>query len=128
MAVAVGRSPLAGREVGRDGVWLARLETAVTADDVVDALIAALNVPGGEASLLETLRTAAAVVILDNCEHVVEAAAVLVARLLDAAPQLRILATSQVPLGIEDEAVFAPLPSRSTIQSSCSGTEPPPAV
>ena len=38
------------------GVWLARLETASTADDVVDVLIAALNVPGGEAALFERLK------------------------------------------------------------------------
>ena len=90
----------------------------MTADDVVDTLIAALNVPGGEAALLETLRAAAAVVILDNCEHVVEAAAALAARLLDAAPQLRILCTSQVPLDIEGEAVFdlAPLPLSDSVE------------
>ena len=50
--------------------------------------------------------------VLDNCEHVVDAAAALAEDLLDAAPELRILATSQVPLELADEAVFelAPLP------------------
>ena len=50
-------------------------------------------------------------VILDNCEHVVDAAAALAVRLLDAAPGLRILCTSQVPLDVDGEAVFelAPL-------------------
>ena len=93
------------------GVWLARLEAATTADDVLDTLIAAMNVTGGEAALLERLRGAAAVVILDNCEHVVDAAAALVVRLLDAAPGLRILCTSQVPLDVDGEVVFelAPL-------------------
>ena len=49
--------------------------------------------------------------ILDNCEHVVDAAAALAVRLLDAAPGLRILCTSQVPLDVDGEAVFelAPL-------------------
>ena len=74
------RCPRAG------GVWLARLEARATADEVLDALIAALNVTGGEAALLERLRGAAAVLILDNCEHVVDAAAALAVRLLDAAP------------------------------------------
>ena len=93
------------------GVWLARLEAATTADDVLDTLIAALNVTGGEAALLERLKGAAAVVILDNCEHVLDAAAALAVRLLDAAPGLRILCTSQVPLDVDGEAVFelAPL-------------------
>ena len=93
------------------GVWLARLETAVTDDDVVDSLVAALNV-GGEAALVERLKGGGdTLVILDNCEHVIDAAAALTVRLLDAAPGLRILCTSQVPLGIDGEVVFelAPL-------------------
>jgi predicted ATPase/DNA-binding SARP family transcriptional activator len=104
VAIATGRM-LSG------GVWLARLEAATTADDVLDTLIAALNVSGGEAALFERLKGASAVVILDNCEHVIDAAAALAVRLLDAAPGLRILCTSQVPLDVEGEAVFelAPL-------------------
>ena len=49
--------------------------------------------------------------ILDNCEHVVDAAAALAERLLDAAPGLRILCTSQVALELDGEAVLelAPL-------------------
>ena len=49
--------------------------------------------------------------ILDNCEHVIDAAAALAVRLLDTAPGLRILCTSQVPLDIDGEVVFelAPL-------------------
>ena len=88
------------------GVWLARLEAATTADDVLDTVVAALNVAGGEAALFERLRSTAAVVILDNCEHVIDAAAALAVRLLDAAPGLRILCTSQVPLDVDGEAVF----------------------
>ena len=74
-------------------------------------VIAALNVTGGEAALFERLKGTAAVVILDNCEHVLDAAAALAVRLLDAAPGLRILCTSQVPLDVDGEAVFelAPL-------------------
>jgi predicted ATPase len=68
------------------GVWLARLETAATAHEVIDTLIAALNVTGGEAALIERLKGDGALVILDNCEHVIDAAADLVGRLLDAAP------------------------------------------
>jgi predicted ATPase/DNA-binding SARP family transcriptional activator len=89
-----------------DAVWLARLETTTTADEVLDTLIAALNVAGGEAALLERLKGSDAVVILDNCEHVVDAAAELSVRLLDAAAGLRILCTSQVALGVEGEALF----------------------
>ena len=91
-------------------MWLARLETAATADDVVDTLVAALGV-GSEAALFERLKSRASLVILDNCEHVIDAAAALAVRLLDAAPGLRILCTSQVSLDIDGETVFelAPL-------------------
>ena len=80
-------------------------------DDVVDVLVSAVDGPGGEAALFERLKYSSAVVILDNCEHVVDAAADLAVRLLDAAPGLRILCTSQVPLDIDGEVVFelAPL-------------------
>ncbi len=101
VAIATGRS----LSETPGGVWLARLESATTADDVVDSLIAAMNVAGGEAALAERLKGTAAVVILDNCEHVLDAAAELAVRLLDAAPGLRILCTSQVPLDVDGEAV-----------------------
>ena len=79
-------------------VWLVRLEAAQTADDVLDTVISALGVVGGEPALQERLRRTDTVLILDNCEHVVDAAAALAERLLDAAPTLRVLCTSQVPL------------------------------
>ena len=77
---------------------------------MVDTLVAALNV-GGEAALFERLKSSTALVILDNCEHVIDAAAALAVRLLDAAPGVRILCTSQVPLDVDGEVVFelAPL-------------------
>src|SRR4051794_22006585 len=110
VALATGRALNASEGVADDGVWLARLEGAVRGDDVVDMLVAALNV-GGEAALLERLKISTALIILDNCEHVVDEAAALVVRLLDAAPGLRILCTSQVPLDVDGEVVFelAPL-------------------
>jgi predicted ATPase/DNA-binding SARP family transcriptional activator len=110
-ALAVGRALQASNQAARDGVWLARLETAVTANDVVDTLIAALGLPGGEAALLDRLADAEMLVILDNCEHVHDAVALLAERLLDAAPGLRILATSQVALDIDGGVVveLAPL-------------------
>ena len=110
VAIATGRRLSSSDGVAPGGVWLARLETAATADDVVDTLVAALNV-GGEAALFERLKSSAALVILDNCEHVIDAAAALAVRLLDAAPGVRILCTSQVPLDVDGEVVFelAPL-------------------
>jgi predicted ATPase/DNA-binding SARP family transcriptional activator len=110
LAIAAGRMLTTSPDVAPGGVWLARLETAATADEVVDTLVAALHV-GGEAALFERLKSRASVVILDNCEHVIDAAMGLAVRLLDAAPGLRILCTSQVSLEIDGETVFelAPL-------------------
>ena len=112
------RSPPAAPCSPSGGVWLARLEAATTIDDVIDTVIATLNVTGGEPALVERLRRADTTVILDNCEHVVDAAADLAVRLLDAAPGLRILCTSQVPLDIDGETVveLAPLPLGDAVQ------------
>ena len=106
VAVAVGRVLASSVDVGSDGIWLARLESAVTADQVLDVLISVVDGPGDEAALFERLKDISALVILDNCEHVVDAAAALAVRLLDAAPGLRILCTSQVALDVDGEAVF----------------------
>ena len=106
VAVAVGRALTASTVVGTDGVWLARLESAVTPDQVLDVLVGAVDGPGGESALFERLKGTSALVILDNCEHVIDAATALAVRLLDAAPGLRILCTSQVPLDVDGEAVF----------------------
>ncbi len=106
VAIATGRRLAESDGAAPGGVWLARLETATTADDVLDTVITALHVTGGQAALLERLKASAAVVILDNCEHVLDAAAALAVRLLDAAPPLRILCTGQVPLDVDGEAVL----------------------
>jgi predicted ATPase/DNA-binding SARP family transcriptional activator len=109
VAIETGRTLSASPHVADGGIWLARLEAATTPDEVVDALVATLNV-SGEAALFERLKSSAALVILDNCEHVLDAAASLAVRLLDAAPGLRILCTSQVPLDIDGEVVFELVP------------------
>ena len=61
--------------------------------------------------LIAWLRDKHALIVLDNCEHVVDAAAVVAEAILKAAPQVAILATSREPLRAEGEALFrlAPL-------------------
>ncbi|MEV6875646.1 BTAD domain-containing putative transcriptional regulator [Amycolatopsis sp. NPDC051128] len=59
--------------------------------------------------LVAALRDRATLLVLDNCEHVVDVAARLAARLLAACPGLRVLATSREPLGITGEQL-APVP------------------
>src|SRR5215207_8640829 len=63
-------------------------------------------------TLAEQLHARQLLVVLDNCEHLVEACAELVGKLSSACPQLRVLTTSRVPLVVDGEATFevAPLP------------------
>lgn len=95
-------------EVGRHltasgGVWLVRLDAVADGRDVARAVEETLHVSGGQAALVDRLSSADAVLLLDNCEHVVDAVAGLVTGLLDAAPTLRVLATSQVALRLDGE-------------------------
>lgn len=112
----VGKTRLAIQVAGelvnefRDGVWLVELAPIADPALVTQALAVALGVreqSGRE--IAETvsgyLRPRQALLVLDNCEHLVEAVARLVEGLLRACPELRILATSREALGIGGEAV-----------------------
>lgn len=55
---------------------------------------------------IDRLQPLDALLVLDNAEHLVDAVAPLARHLLDRAPAVRLLVTSQVPLGIDDEQVF----------------------
>ncbi|MBC8023613.1 MAG: tetratricopeptide repeat protein, partial [Burkholderiales bacterium] len=68
-------------------------------------LVAALNVPG-ETALFERLRGSAPLVILDNCEHVLQACADLAKQLLQAGERVKILASSREQLHVAGEAIF----------------------
>ena len=57
--------------------------------------------------LAEALRTSRMLLILDNCEHLVDQVAKLAAQLLQVAPELRILVTSREPLMLAGEVVWA---------------------
>jgi predicted ATPase/DNA-binding SARP family transcriptional activator len=94
------------------GVWLVRLEVADAATSILQLVTEALQLTGGEQALLDRLAGAETVLVLDNCEHVIDGAADLATRLLDRAPPLRILTTSQAPLGVDGETLYAvdPLP------------------
>ncbi|WP_018219313.1 BTAD domain-containing putative transcriptional regulator [Salinispora pacifica] len=103
-----------------DGVWLVEL-AALEADPAVlaGAILAVLGVrehaerppaapPATPAErLLAALRGRQLLLLLDNCEHVVESVAELANRVLRHAPGVRLLATSQEPLGVAGEQVCA---------------------
>ena len=79
------------------------------------------------ARLGAVLADTAALIILDNCEHVIASAATAITRILGACPGVRILATSREPLHLPDEWVMTvePLP---VAQSDAVGSEPGDAV
>ncbi|MFE1592404.1 BTAD domain-containing putative transcriptional regulator [Nocardia sp. NPDC058705] len=60
--------------------------------------------------LADAVRAKQVLLVLDNGEHVVDAAAAIVSRLLAAAPELRVLVTSQVPLNIAGENIWPVAP------------------
>ncbi|MFD7629379.1 BTAD domain-containing putative transcriptional regulator [Streptomyces sp. NPDC059851] len=99
-----------------DGIWqveLGPLAAESAEDDVPLAVLAALGLreqtsaTGGPLDrLVAALRPRTALLLLDNCEHLIDAAAFLADRLLGACPNLRILATSREPLGLTGEALW----------------------
>ncbi len=97
------------------GVWMVDLASLGDGQFIESTLIQTLGVPfraGAAAldSIVQHLRGSGAVLVFDNCEHVREAAARTIRVLLDEVPDLRVLATSQVPLGLPQEHVFKLLP------------------
>ncbi|MEU2993906.1 BTAD domain-containing putative transcriptional regulator [Streptomyces griseoincarnatus] len=115
-----------------DGVWLAELAPVDAPDAVPEAVLTAVGArqtvlygAGAEGMRAVTDRHSDPVdrlaehcgprrmlLILDNCEHVVEAAARLVETLLERCPGLTVLATSREPLGVRGESLrpVEPLP------------------
>ncbi|MEO3819858.1 hypothetical protein [Plantactinospora sp. B24E8] len=95
------------RVTGRP-VWFVDLTTVESPVRVPQAVAAALGVPDVGAdvveSLLADLGTAEALLVLDNCEHLVAGCAELVGRLLAHCPGLRVLATSRVGLRVRGES------------------------
>jgi hypothetical protein len=95
-----------------DGAWLCELAAADDAESMAQVVAAALGVrsrPGLSVagSVVEFLKTRSGLLlVLDNCEHLLAAAAALAADILRGCPEVRILATSRQPLRVEGEQVF----------------------
>ena len=113
----VGKTRLAGEVAGRvaarfaDGVWLAELARVRDPAQIAMAVAVALGVreqpglPTAEA-VARVLARQQLLLVLDNCEHVIGAAAALCGRLLQACDDVRVLATSREPLRIAGEAAY----------------------
>ncbi len=91
------------------GVWLTELATLSEGALVPQAVAAALGVreqPGRTLvdTLASSLRKEKMLLVLDNCEHLIDSAAHLVDSLLSSCPHLRVLATSREMLGVAGEA------------------------
>jgi predicted ATPase/DNA-binding CsgD family transcriptional regulator len=100
-----------------DGVWVAELASLADPSLVPQAVAFTLGVrerPGTSltAALSDYLRTRNLLLILDNCEHLIEACAELAGALLHSCSGLRVLATSREALGITGEMAW-PVPSLS---------------
>ncbi|MEV8602373.1 BTAD domain-containing putative transcriptional regulator [Streptomyces griseoviridis] len=120
------------RQTARDGLWLAELAPVDDPAAVPEAVLTAVGAretvlygAGAEAlraggdrhddpveRLAEHCGRRRMLLILDNCEHVVDAAARLVEELLERCPELTVLATSREPLGVPGELLrpVEPLP------------------
>ena len=98
-----------------DGVWLVELDRVPDQALLPRAVADTLGLREQSARplvdvLLEYLAQRRLFIVLDNCEHLLDACAGLAVRLLESSPDLRILATSREPLGIRGEAVISVLP------------------
>ncbi|MFI6741038.1 ATP-binding protein [Nonomuraea sp. NPDC050451] len=116
----VGKTRLAVRmaaDLGRGfpgGAWLVELAEVRDPARVGDAVLATLDLRDQAATaplarLLAHLRDKRLLIVLDNCEHLLEAAARLVTEIMKAAPGVRVLATSREPLSAPGEHVV-PVP------------------
>ena len=103
-----------GRRVARrypDGVWFADLAPVNSPDRVVlevarvAGVVEEPNRPVQD-TVVKQLASRTALLILDNCEHVLDACAALAERLLIGSERLRVVVTSREPLGVSGEQVF----------------------
>jgi predicted ATPase/DNA-binding winged helix-turn-helix (wHTH) protein len=120
----VGKTSLAmelARTVGAtfdDGVHVVELVSVIDEDATAAALATAIDVNLRKSSsiddaIIDLLSTRHSLVVLDNCEHLIETVAELVVRILREAPTISIVATSREPLAVAGEWLWTvdPLPT-----------------
>ena len=93
------------------GVWLVELGPISQPELIADAVAAAVGLkPGSQAravaALVDALADREALIVLDNCDHLVDACAHLAEALLRGCPHLQVLATSREPLQVTGEIVL----------------------
>lgn len=131
LAVEVARGLL---DTYTDGVWFADLSRVSNPDAVAGAVCSALGVTDPDREALAAVARFAEdrslLLLLDNCEHLIDAVAALTDTVLDRAADVRVLATSREPLRIAGEKVFAlaPLAIPSALPASAVDLEQYPSV
>jgi predicted ATPase/class 3 adenylate cyclase len=114
----VGKTRLAAQAAAealprfRDGAWLVELGSVRDGPQVVESVIEAfsLAIPPStrpQDALLDFLRDKHMVLVLDNCEHLIGAAAALVSTVVAACPRVTVLATSREGLSVAGERIIA---------------------
>lgn len=98
-----------------EGVWFVELDTLSNPALLPDVVARTLGMRAhGHDSTIQALaahlRNRTALLVLDNCEHLLEASALLIDTLLRACPDLRVLATSREPIGMRGETVLSVAP------------------
>lgn len=98
-----------------DGAWFVDLAPLTESAYLPDVVAKTLGVPqsagqSAQEQLITALGTRSLLLVLDNCEHLIDACATLSERLLSSCPGLRILATSRQALGVTGEQTY-PVPS-----------------
>jgi predicted ATPase/class 3 adenylate cyclase len=94
-----------------DGVWLIELAPLASGDYIPAAVAQALGIklaPDGHPldNLVLALKSKRALLVFDNCEHLIAQASHIIAVILRSCPQIRVLATSRQGLGIASEASY----------------------
>jgi predicted ATPase/class 3 adenylate cyclase len=116
-AGGAGKSRLAVEVAARlttqvpDGVWYVDLAPITHADVVPVAVARALGLPDQpgrttDDTLIRFIGDRRLLIVLDNCEHLLDVTASLARQLLEACPELRLLTTSREPIGIPGEVTF----------------------
>jgi len=108
MALQVGAEEV---DAFPDGVWLVELSNAADSVQAEQALVSALGLreEGGRDTgqvIMEHLRDRRTLLILDNCEHLVEASAAQAQELLQGCPNVKVLTTSREVLGVRGEVTY----------------------
>jgi predicted ATPase/DNA-binding winged helix-turn-helix (wHTH) protein len=132
----IGKTRL-GLEIARatlpdfpDGVWVAEFASLSDPKLVPGMISAALGLQADGTrwtpeQIAAALGTKQLLLVLDNCEHVVATAAAEAEALLHAVPGMRILATSQEPLGVDGECIYRLRPLGFPAEDSAEGDDAP---